>query len=221
MSETPQAVDTNETDDVAHVESDEVPELVESEGDSLPSVDSPLSPEDELDELRDYRTETGVIAREITNHKAVVEERKRDLKKAKDALEEAQDSLAARALKEQHGDEDMPLFNQGQDVGTSGQEDPWRAVTTEDMGLPSGIAESLASADKPIHTAVDIVDWTAELGKQGVPNPLCSIAGIGKSKAELIDSSLQACIAANPPGNEGPLSDEEQSKETNKEESHV
>lgn len=184
------------------IDAGEVPELAPpAEGDALPSVDSPLSAEDELGELRDYRACTGVLAREITKRKAVVEDRKKDLKQAKDALEEAQDALEERALEEQNGGRAMPLFEKPPPA-VAPPDEQWRAIATEQMDLPDRAVKQLAFADTPIHTAGDISDWIAKLSKNGVANPLCAIAGIGKKKAEEILAALQATMAANPPGEE-------------------
>ena len=198
------------------VRAGKIPELVEvePEGDTLPSADSPLSPEDELDVLRRDKTATKDLAKHVRELHATWEDLKSQTAAAKRDWEK--ESLLLVALNIEGGDvlfqqrsdeiRNQPLFPPDSDVLAAPAEDEqWRIVTTSEMGLPAGIVESLANADKPIHTAGDIVAWTEELSKHGVPTPLCAVAGIGPGKAKEIDDALQACIAVNPPATEGPL----------------
>lgn len=190
-----------------------IPELAEPkpEGDSLPSVDSPLSPEDELDELRDYRAATGVIANEITKRKSAVEDRKRALKQAKDALEEAQDALASRALEEQEGGRGMPLFDKttanNQAVAPVGE--PWRDFPIASLGLPSHIVEKLAANNPSLTTLGEQEDWVAELNRSGETNPLSCITGVGPKSIKQFEDAKEDYFEEHPREGEGPLTNEE------------
>lgn len=63
--------------------------------------------------------------------------------------------------------------------------EPWRDVTTQDLGLTPAIVEKLANHQPSIRTRGDIADWTADEHHR-----LTDVKGIGQAAAEAI---MDAC----------------------------
>jgi hypothetical protein len=125
---------------------------------------------------------------------------KEEAKEARKAWEAAVESLTGTI---DNGPEILPLFDQAgppvaeaatevtpDDESVNGSEpaaenESWRAVTLESIGVSAGICVILAdNPDKPIATIGDMADWTTQHPDHG--DPLLLIPKVGKAKRDQI-----------------------------------
>lgn len=160
----------------------------------------------ELDRLRQYHERIQSLERIRNQADAEVEEKKLELKEAKDYAKSCEKNLQ-RAIRGDDQQKELP-FKEGEPAAEASQEEDqsWREVTIEDAGIPEKLCAFLRENKPPIETLGDLADWTSKY-------QLTDINGIGPAKATQIDEAMDRFWETYRPNGETPEDEGEEDAE--------
>lgn len=183
---------TDPTDDTdAEVQPDAEPET-----DDLPDVDDPRTDAEELASLREFADGSFAHYDAVRKAERAVEDAKLCLKSRKATFDTAVAEWGSYTEQNRHPLFGDPLEKDGTATTDDQDDDTWRDVTLDMIGLTLGTCKILEDNSTPITTLGDAVDWTESHPRS--PAPFEEVPGIGQSKAIEIAKAMEDYWEENP-----------------------
>ena len=153
-----------------------------------------------LQSLLDYRKQVRKARGQVRDAKTEYDDLREEARRSKKSWEAAVEHLGEIIDEEP---EHLPLFD-GVKKGAAGMEgngeageadgesgESWRSTTVEELGLPTGLCDSLRqNPETSIETLGDLVTWQERHGDHH--SPLTLIPKVGQGKAEKIADACEA-----------------------------